>query len=499
MLFRRSAWRIIWVCLGPTFAAGSPLQANFTRIPQGGDRQIQEGVATNSHFLAAQHLTERSSPLNCNPPPCFSCNTHNQRTGPILYTKAMADGLGSVIVQLANAQGIASKLGWRFGGAIGGSGKSLKRHVANDVPAVKMIFGNGSEIRPPNLPAGATTIDLQSIGKPWTITTKMNSTFLQAWAQSLPPAPNGIYHIPESSFSFSPEVVDFFLDEPFLDSLRRTALCGVAKELEQDHIDVEDISDGPTAVSPPSSSLASSSWPEQQHRVRVVVHYRRGDTDFSSGFRKNMATHPEWYFKIIGSLKKLFPDAQLRAFTSCRGAAQCALLNSVDVPHWKAHGIFLHVDDEGGEGNRGLEAHTASNEDMKKIKSRVTKDWMNTFAQFARADVLIMAKSMYSLAGAYFNGNCVLSPIESPGSHRIRVSKWILVAEPPPGEHHDMSYTKIDQPLDYHTHYNDSMMEVVGQNPAFSFDAQLRRSLAPCLPSHVMAMETPELASGDYV
>jgi len=417
----------------------------------------------------------------------------------------MGDGLGSVIVQLANAQGIASKLGWRFGGAIGGSGKSLKKHVANVVPAEKMIFGNGSEIGLHGLPAGATTIDLQSVGKPWKITTKMNSTFLQAWAQSLPPAPNGIYHFPEASLSFSPEVVDFFLDDPFLDSLHRTALCGVAKELEQDHIDVEDISDGPTAVSPPSSSLllsSSSSWPEQQqpqqqpHRVRVVAHYRRGDSDFSSQFRKNMATHPEWYFKIMGSLKKLFPDAQLRAFTSCRGAAQCALLNSVDVPHWKAHGIFLHVDDEGGEGNRGLEAHTASYED---IKSRVTKDWMNTFAQFARADVLIMAKSTYSLAGAYFNGNCVLSPIETPGSHRIRVSKWILVAEPPPGKHHDMSYTKIDQPLDYHTHYNDSMMEVVGQNPAFSFDAQLRRSLAPCLPSHVMAMETPEVASGGYV
>jgi hypothetical protein len=212
----------------------------------------------------------------------------------------------------------------------------------------------------------------------------------------------------------------------------------------------------------------------EQRRIRIVAHYRRGDTDTT--LRDFMATHPSWFFHIFASLGHIFPGAMMHAFTSCWGPEMCHTMNALDVLEWEAHGITLHVDDE---------KHST--------KETANQDWERAVAHMATADVFIMAKSALSNIAAYFNGNCVLrSPLDS---QRAALSNWILVNEPPFGSDHDRSYAirghNIDEKV-YNSRYNTSRMSIAGENPKLPFVLQLRRSLSRCLSIDTAALALSE-------
>jgi hypothetical protein len=388
----------------------------------------------------------------------------------------MGDGLGSVVTHVVHGAAIASKLGWKFMGACGGAGKNVKMHKANEDAEFKFMFGNVSEVRP--LFCEGTAIDLGKYGRPWLegadpkdpkkSKPPLTVENLQAWARTLPPSQ--IYTFDYPAYEFSQENVDFFLDEPFLSTVRKSGECGLQEELAHEATEhfVPNNSTNSTPVAEPVESIA------EKPTLRVVAHYRRGDVDESSGpMRESETTHPSWYFHIMGAIQRMHPGASLRAFTSCSpkkvGALQCEQLNVIDVPIWRQHGIDLHVDDEG--------ASTGTWDD------RATEEWKSAFGQWANADIFITARSSFSQSAAYFNGNCVLRNTVLLNKH-LPLKHWIEIADPGAAGQ-DRSYMTDSKRIAglYKSHYNVSHLRVTGQDPTLHFIEQLRRALETCLPS----------------
>ena len=102
---------------------------------------------------------------------------------------------------------------------------------------IDFIFWNSSEVRP--LQCKGTVIDLEKYGRPWLQGTDnkdstnskpfVNEEMLHAWARTLPPS--SIYLFGSNVFEFSQESVDYYLDEPFLASVRKTGECWLKNEL----------------------------------------------------------------------------------------------------------------------------------------------------------------------------------------------------------------------------------------------------------------------------
>lgn len=428
------------------------------------------------------------TPLLCK---CYCCDTANSNgddthAATKLYTRAMGDGLGSVVTHVVHAAAIASKLGWKFMGACGGAGKNVKMHKANEDAEFKFMFGNASEIRP--LFCEGTKIDLGKYGRPWLIVTDPKGPVkssapltvgsLQAWARTLPLSQ--IYTFDYNAYEFSQETIDFFLDEPFLSTVRKSGECGLQEELAHEALEhfVLNNSTNSTVDEPVAAKLAA-----EKRTLRVVAHYRRGDIDIASGpMRASMTTHPSWYFHIMGAIKRLHPGASLRAFTSCSptklGTSQCDTLNAVDVPIWRQHGIELHVDDEGAS------AHPWGND-------QATEEWKSAFGQWANADIFISARSSFSQSAAYFNGNCVLRNTVLYNKH-IPLKRWIEIADPDAAGQDQSYLTKFESGL-YKSHYNVTHLRVTGQDPTLHFIEQLRRALGTCLPAKLTSM----LAEGE--
>jgi hypothetical protein len=393
---------------------------------------------------------------------CYSCNVSNNMDSPTLFTLAMQDGLGSVVTQLVNAQAFAAKIGWRFGGAVGKSGKTLKYHRADEQDAVRMLFGAGSDMRPLAFPENSTSITFKGPEKPWVasaIPTSKVSFEMSHWISTLPTSPTNTFSINEQQINFQPRWIDYFLDAHFLVKLRKTSICGLNEQLNRYYL----------KHNTTSSDINSPSVEKSQRRVLIVAHFRRGDSD--SIQREFLTTHPSWYFQIFDALGSIYSRADMHAFSSCRGKDQCSRMRSIDVPKWNARGINLHVDDE-----------------RLPARQEVTEDWKNAFAHMATAHIFIMAKSSLSNAAALFNGNCV---IRSPRDIKhTPISRWILVSEP---DAHDRAYAKVGVEVDekvYDSHFNASQMTVVKQDSKLPFALQLKHSLSFCLPQTTKSFGT---------
>jgi hypothetical protein len=122
---------------------------------------------------------------------CFSCDTTRGTAEVEMYTKATADGIGSVATHAVNAMAIASKLNWRYKGAYGGlNGKAMRLHVAQEKVAMDFLFGNYSQVRPTYPAPNGLVVDLNAVNggvRPWKDTTKaLNKDVLLEWANTLP-------------------------------------------------------------------------------------------------------------------------------------------------------------------------------------------------------------------------------------------------------------------------------------------------------------------------
>lgn len=439
-------------------------------------------------ICAALALAVAEPSINCS---CYCCDTTNpahanSSSNPDttqLYTRAMGDGLGSVAIHVIHAAAIASKLGWKFMGACGGSGKNVKMHKANEQTEFNFLFGNASEVRPHD--CGGTSIDLSMYGRPWLqgavlqdskyISPVLTTSVLQAWAKTLPPSKVYLFNYP--AYEFSRESVDFFLDEPFLSTVQKTGKCGLQNERDYNYNANEKAHFNDSYKS--TNVKATSTKRNGDTSLRVVAHYRRGDVDASIGkMRESETTHPSWYFHIMGAIKKIYADASLRAFTSCSptkvGSKQCEQMNKTDVPLWRMHGIDLHVDNEGTSDTKSID--------------QATVEWKNAFQSWANADIFITARSSFSQAAAYFNANCVIRNTVLNNKH-FPLKRWIEIADPG-AKDQDRSYMLDNSKILglYKSHYNISHLHVTGQDHSLHFIEQLRRALRTCLPENTTSL-----------
>ena len=146
-------------------------------------------------FSAALPADDKAE--NCQ---CFSCDTRDPSTNEgvaqaQLYTKATADGIGSVTTHAINAMAIASKLGWGYKGAYGSyTGKALRKHVAQEKVAMDFLFGNFSQVRPLHPASNGLVLNLEQVGRPWKDTKHLlTKHVLRDWADSLPNSEHNIY------------------------------------------------------------------------------------------------------------------------------------------------------------------------------------------------------------------------------------------------------------------------------------------------------------------
>jgi hypothetical protein len=335
------------------------------------------------------------------------------------------------------------------------------------------LFGSSRSVRP--LHCEGTIVDNNRFERPWNNREDalVNETSLEEWARQLPPS--RIYTFSDQIYDFSRQNLEYFLDARFLATVRKSGKCGLQEEISheaKEHFFNQ---------SPLLTHLLNLTEPmgfQQPTGLKVVAHFRRGDADAIFGdMRESLTTHPNWYFHIMSEIKRMHPDASLRAFTSCapilvKGAniSQCEQLNTVDVPRWKAHGIELHVDDEGAS--------------MGAWHNQTTDEWKTTFGQMANADIFLSARSSFSQSAAYFNPNCVIRNTVIKKKH-LPLQNWIEIADPDDGRHHDRSYFKDNNKIAgiYNSTYDALHIRVTGQNPTQTFSEQLRTALASCLPN----------------
>mmetsp|Transcript_22088 Transcript_22088/g.57660 ORF Transcript_22088/g.57660 Transcript_22088/m.57660 type:complete len:412 (+) Transcript_22088:114-1349(+) len=130
----------------------------------------------------------------------------------------------------------------------------------------------------------------------------------------------------------------------------------------------------------------------------VAVHVRRGDVSQNDTRRH---TPDSWYFKLVSRIRKTMPDADVHVFSSLEGKHEDS-----EFDEYRKRGMTVHLDE-----------------------TDIAKPW----AQLARADVLVMAKSSFSHVPALLSNGCVLY---EEYWHRP-MQNWVVVN---PGEHGQPSY-----------------------------------------------------------
>jgi len=105
----------------------------------------------------------------------------------------------------------------------------------------------------------------------------------------------------------------------------------------------------------------------------VAVHVRRGDVAANNSRRH---TPDSWYFTMVSRIRKTMPDADVHVFSSLEGKHEDS-----EFDEYRKRGMTVHLDE-----------------------MDIAKPW----AQLARADVLVMAKSSFSHVPALLSNGCVL-------------------------------------------------------------------------------------------
>ncbi len=151
--------------------------------------------------------------------------------------------------------------------------------------------------------------------------------------------------------------------------------------------------------------------------ITVAVHVRIGDVvPFDDG--SNWKWVPlNWYQHLLIHLRSTVPIARIHIFTSLLSMEERHANHTrvtLEAQHmFSAAGYQVHISDESSVN--------------------ATADAYNVLSHFARSDILITAKSSYSIAAGYLNPNCVLY---IPTNHQP-LAGWIIVPE-------DKSYASIE-------------------------------------------------------
>lgn len=108
----------------------------------------------------------------------------------------------------------------------------------------------------------------------------------------------------------------------------------------------------------------------------VAMHVRRGDMSLECERCQGRTTPDEWNIWMLGQIQNLLPDADVHVFSSLEGRHTSEEFNG-----YREVGATVHLDD---------------------------LDILDPWAHFARAHVVVLAKSSFSWAPALVNPNCVV-------------------------------------------------------------------------------------------
>ncbi|CAJ1397727.1 unnamed protein product [Effrenium voratum] len=129
-------------------------------------------------------------------------------------------------------------------------------------------------------------------------------------------------------------------------------------------------------------------------KTSVVIHLRRADLERDD----TRATKDSYYYRLAKEIRELAPPDELdfHVWSSPKNipAVEQDYWKSSDYDGYRERGMTVHLD-----------KHIDSNEDM-----------LTAWTHMARAHILIMSQSSFSMVPAYMNTNCVIYPsnIDSP-------------------------------------------------------------------------------------
>ena len=326
-----------------------------------------------------------------------------------LTIQARDDGLGAIIARIVPAVAFSQRLGWQFAGVFGRDKSSGHvSHFVEEIQFLNFYFGNGSllfehnyleaamhtthwpytkmVIRPQDfdfieqrvdkhISSGGAQLILQFSGDDFFHPTNVPA--------SDDPTNSTMRHV---AFNRS---VKAYIDEPFLVRLRRGAVCGVTHVLQEYG---NFFSSSPPWVN--TNEVKPSKLQAARGKVTVAVHMRLGDVVRGSIYPANAMrfTPLSWYYHVLLGLEQLLPNADIHVFTS------------FDVHHPEVTRVAMRA--LGTLRLMGYRVH-ASNESSAH-NGEATREAMRDMAHMASADVLLTARSSFSIVAGYLNPNCVL-------------------------------------------------------------------------------------------
>lgn len=125
--------------------------------------------------------------------------------------------------------------------------------------------------------------------------------------------------------------------------------------------------------------------------LKVVAHFRSGDLIADRNVRSRRGSRIqaiESYFDMFKTVRKLYPDALLSAYTS--SIQPNSDYDKYLLTSFNSRGIELTIDSELG--------------DVQTVTSRT----LSTFSRLIEADILLLAKSSFSHVAGFHNPNCIL-------------------------------------------------------------------------------------------
>ena len=310
---------------------------------------------------------------------------HPNSTTYLTFAK-LPDGLGNLVVQLVKAMAFANYKGWNFLGVQG----SLKVSFGiREDDVLNFYFGNYEPL-----------LTSKSLLRNESHVVYFGPSIRQQYRVIKQKAKNNTvydvgsdrfeleryiakYHPSESSRDeYVTNMTNKYISPNFLSHLRRNAACGVGKAL--------------------STIVREGIDQHLPNRIKVVAHIRTGDILLSSDYSYKRIPL-QFYPLVFATIRRICPQCDFYAFTSVQHDAQLNDMKRLLSALKKVNAtLYIDVDYSGNSTDKAL----------------------NTIAHLASADILLAAKSEFSVVSAYLNPNCVIYP--EYGAN-FKLHPWILL------------------------------------------------------------------------
>jgi len=269
----------------------------------------------------------------------------NKPGAPVLFIKESNEGMGSRVQEVLTAMAVAARNGMNFGGLVS-RGVCHKAHNASIVKATRALFNLNHS----------------------------HDIFTED-----PPVFDAVYRGVQNLEENFARGKNSFQGPDFADGANvLVQLRCISCELDGPEWGIDDYWEywNPRftkALRQSAAGLFAMPLVFASERPSVAVHVRRGDVS-EENIRRH--TPDSWYFSLVDRIKKTLPTADVHVFSSLEGRH---LYTEFDP--YRRRGMTVHLDEVD-----------------------IAKPW----AQLARADVLVMAKSSFSHVPAMFNNGCVI-------------------------------------------------------------------------------------------